>query len=257
MAKVSIAEFGKAQPVDPALFGEDVSAGWEALGIFARERDPLHAHLVRLAKGGVARWADSATGHLVYVWQGAVGVGGVALPAGSVFEIEHGASAEARATAGDTVLLVFNQAIGADRPGRAGGHVHRLPAERVPRKVPLHPTAGAGGAIFADAGCPTCELWLHENIFHEPHSELGLHYHDEDEIIVVTGGEIILGPRSYGPGTAIAIARNTRYGFRTGPEGMTFINFRASHPFYRTADGSTTLDEQKAYRDALGEIPYV
>jgi hypothetical protein len=90
--------------------------------------------------------------------------------------------------------------------------------------------------MHADSGCPTCEVWLHENHFPGGRSPLpeeekrGIHSHSEDEIIFVIDGAIRLGNKLYGPGTAVAIAADTLYSFTTGPEGLSFINFRAGTP---------------------------
>jgi hypothetical protein len=86
------------------------------------------------------------------------------------------------------------------------------------------------------ADCPTCEIWLHENHFPgmaaptPEEQSRGVHSHSEDEIIFVTAGRIRLGTRLHGPGTALAIAADTLYGFTAGPEGLSFINFRAGRP---------------------------
>jgi hypothetical protein len=61
----------------------------------------------------------------------------------------------------------------------------------------------------------------------------------------------------YGPGTALAIAANVRYGFHSGPAGLHFINFRGSSPTYTSADGLTVLDEAELWRSALGRPAYL
>jgi quercetin dioxygenase-like cupin family protein len=60
-----------------------------------------------------------------------------------------------------------------------------------------------------------------------PNSEAQAHGHSTAEIIYVTQGELRLGAHIAGPGTAIYIDANTLYGFKVGPEGATFLNFRA------------------------------
>jgi hypothetical protein len=49
---------------------------------------------------------------------------------------------------------------------------------------------------------------------------------DEDEIHYVLEGEMVFGNNSYGKGSSIFVAANTRYGFRAGPQGARFLNFR-------------------------------
>ncbi|MBV1687676.1 hypothetical protein KRR38_08300 [Novosphingobium sp. G106] len=111
----------------------------------------------------------------------------------------------------------------------------RLSACRAwPTWAAVRPWAAACTPIL---GCPTCEVWLHENHFPgratpmTPEEEKrGVHSHSEDEIIFVIDGEIRLGNKLYGPGTAVAIAADTLYSFTTGPKGLSFINFRAGAP---------------------------
>jgi quercetin dioxygenase-like cupin family protein len=60
----------------------------------------------------------------------------------------------------------------------------------------------------------------------EPGIEVASHAHSEDEIIVVTSGEIHVGRRVLGAGSSVYVEKETLYGFRAGPEGCTFLNFR-------------------------------
>jgi mannose-6-phosphate isomerase-like protein (cupin superfamily) len=59
-----------------------------------------------------------------------------------------------------------------------------------------------------------------------PHEEIELHCHDEDEIMYVLSGEMILGNRKVGPGACVYIGGGVFYGFKAGPEGLHFLNFR-------------------------------
>jgi quercetin dioxygenase-like cupin family protein len=61
----------------------------------------------------------------------------------------------------------------------------------------------------------------------EPDADVAPHAHTASEIIFVTQGELRLGSQVAGPGSAIYIEAETLYGFRAGPAGATFLNFRA------------------------------
>ena len=61
----------------------------------------------------------------------------------------------------------------------------------------------------------------------EPGLEITTHAHADDEIIAVVEGELQVGRRVCGPGTSIFVPGNTLYGFRAGPEGCRYLNFRA------------------------------
>src|SRR5262249_34233589 len=153
------------------------------------------------------------------------------------------------------VVLVFHQA---ERPAdaRAGGHVHLLPRDAVPCTHDLGTQNEMGGGIHADAACPTCTVWLHENDFHcTSGTVIPLHSHSDDEIIFITAGAIRLGNRLYGPGTALAIAADTVYGFEAAATGLSFINFRAASPTVTTPRG--VHDEAEMWISKLGRPPYV
>ena len=59
-----------------------------------------------------------------------------------------------------------------------------------------------------------------------PNATIALHCHDEDEIIYVVDGELIVGERHLTPGSSVFIAGGTYYGFRSGEAGLRFLNFR-------------------------------
>jgi hypothetical protein len=254
MAKVKLVPPEKLQKLAGTLPGEAMSGRVETwLGISAGF--PLHAGFRHLDPGAAVQWTDAASGYIVYLWEGAARIGEVALEPGSVVLIEHGASARIAAEAAGAKLLVFDAAD--DRPpaDAAGGHVHVLPAERVQRAHTYLPNVPVGAAIFADATCPTCRLWLHENTYHEPHFKLNLHSHSQDEIIVVTQGEMVVAGRAYGRGTMLAVGKDVLYSLAVGDGPMEFINFRPSRPTFTSADRTRTIDEASLYRDAFHVPP--
>jgi hypothetical protein len=117
--------------------------------------------------------------------------------------------------------------------------------------------------MHADADCEGCAVWLHEN--HFPGSpglppeeqQRGVHSHSEDEIIFVIAGDIRLGTRLYGPGTALAIAADTLYSFTPGPKGLSFINFRAGRPGDIQFANGMRIDEPGYWRERLPRPEYL
>jgi len=61
----------------------------------------------------------------------------------------------------------------------------------------------------------------------EPGLEISTHAHADDEIIVIVDGELHLGRRVCAAGASLFIPGNTLYGFRAGPQGCRYLNFRA------------------------------
>lgn len=53
------------------------------------------------------------------------------------------------------------------------------------------------------------------------------HAHDEDEVIYVLEGALEVGNRSYPAGSVVTVPAMTLYAFRSGPDGLRFLNFRA------------------------------
>jgi hypothetical protein len=228
-----------------------------------RDADPIQVYLHRLAAGEDLRVGPIASDCVLYVWQGSVTVGAIALAAGSSATVEHGAKLELYSIAGAMLISFSGSKEAALAHGRAGGHVHLLPAERVPRADVLEGSQGVGGAIHADAQCPSCEVWLHENHFApaEPlgpeASARGIHSHSESEVIFVTAGSIRLGQKLFPSGTAVAIAADTFYHIAPGPEGMSFINFRAGTPSdIRFANGMT-ISETGYWQQRLPRPAYL
>lgn len=252
MAKVKVVPFERSLPIA----SPQTAVGVESHAYLSGPRDPLHLLRHAFAPGATLRLRGDPADLSVYVLDGNVTVGGHALGKSGSMIVEFGAEAELVAsTEHGAVVLVFNQA---ERfaDARAGGHVHLLPRASVPCTHDLGTQNEMGGGIHADAACPTCTVWLHENDFHcKDGTVVPPHSHSEDEIIFVTAGEIRLGNRHYGAGTALAIAADTIYGFEAAPEGLSFINFRAASPTVTTPHG--VHDERQMWISKLGEPPYV
>jgi hypothetical protein len=257
MGKISIATVDEAPLV---VTPRDGASGVETRALFRDARDPIHLHLHRLARDAVVRVGPKDTDSVAFVWSGAIEAGGRTLAAGSSLIVERGSSLEVRGNDEGSRLLVFSAARRSAEL-RPGGHIHLLPVERVPRVANLKGSRGAGGALHADGGCPTCEVWLHENFLQpvdeEPAGEKGVHSHSEDEVIFVTDGHMRLGARLYGAGSAVAIPAETFYSFGVGPDGLRFVNFRPARPKDIKFKGGATMDEVAFWRDQAGAPEYL
>ena len=222
---------------------------------------PIHLHLARLASQEKLVIGPMAGDCAAYVWQGEVAAGGTGLGAGSSMIVEHGARLSLTgAGPGDALVLCFAGTAPATKPG---GTVHLLPAAQVPRMAAEPGSSGVSGGLHADSACPGCTAWLHENHFPgsmappPEQAARGIHSHSEDEIIFVTAGAMRLGARLVGPGTAIAIAAATLYSFTAGPEGLSFVNFRAAMPGdIRFAHGAS-ISETGYWRERVGRPVYL
>lgn len=249
MPKVQFVTPDQAAPIAaPACRGGRI----QSRVYFGKDADPLRLQVQRLTADAVWNVTAVATDALVYVWTGAVAVQGVRLGERSSLIIERGATAELGALDGPAELLLFSPK--EQREERAAPRLRLLPRERVPCNRDLGGQGLAGGALHADA---SCGLWLHENDFYVGGNPVAVHSHSEDEIIFVRDGELRVGNRGYGPGTALAVAANTKYGFEVGPNGLSFVNFRAAAPTYVSHDGSHSMDEAEFWRAQTGRPEYI
>jgi quercetin dioxygenase-like cupin family protein len=252
MAKVTVVTFERSQPVETPL---NAKGAVKSRAYLSDKREPLHLLQHTLAPGATVTLRGEPSDVCVYLSEGAVTVGGRTLVKGSSLIVEYSAETQITAVSEGAVILAFHQS---ERPAnaRAGGNVHLLPREAVPCARDLGTQNEMGGGIHADAACPTCAVWLHENDFHRTGgTAIPLHSHSEDEIIFVTAGAIRLGNRLYGPGTALAIAAGTVYAFEAAPIGLSFINFRAASPTVTTPHG--VHDEAEMWISRLGKPPYL
>ena len=67
--------------------------------------------------------------------------------------------------------------------------------------------------------------WVYINSL-EPNSAVETHSHTVDEVIYIVEGSLTIGDRTCGPGTVMAIEKDTVYEFTVGPEGLRFLNIR-------------------------------
>ncbi len=259
MAKVSIVTPDKrhAAPLPEGLGGNGKSEAY-----LSGDHDPIHAWLHRLGKGEQLEVGPMANDCLGYIWQGEVLAGGVRLGAGSSLIAEHGECVTITgAGPGEAIVLTFRGA-GAAGHNRKGGHIHLLPADRVPGAADLS-GHGVGGGMHSDGQCPTCEVWLHENHFgpSEPlppeMAQRGVHSHSEDEVIFITRGAIRLGQKLFPAGTAVAIAADTMYSIAPGPEGMSFINFRAGTPSDIHFASGDSMSETQYWKERVARPEYL
>lgn len=251
MAKVSIAT------VDTAQVSSSVGTGKiDTRSLFSGPDDPIHLSVHEIGAHAKMAFRGDSTDVALFVWKGSIEGGGAELAEKSSAVVEHEATLEVAAGAYGATVLEFSLSAKSEL-ARTGGHVHLLPRDRVPQTEGLGGNEGIGGALHADAQCPTCSVWLHENSYAMADKETAVHSHSEDEVIFVHTGSIRLGNRIYGPGTALAIAADTKYGFFSGPGGLGFVNFRGSSPTYTSGDGKTVMDEAELWRGLLGSPHYL
>jgi quercetin dioxygenase-like cupin family protein len=180
-----------------------------------------------LDDGGTIEWPATHGDEAVYVLEGALEVDGRVTPTKGAAIVEANVATRARAIGPTRIVHMGPRdpappVDGLNGPPAPEGHgVHVVG----PRGTYANTTATADSHYFADSTCPTCRITLLSvgrsfRYLSAPHS------HSEDELIHVVAGGIDVGRRRLGPGDTIAIAADTRYGFRGADDGFVFVNYR-------------------------------
>ncbi|HRE00018.1 MAG TPA: hypothetical protein PLV68_01895 [Ilumatobacteraceae bacterium] len=163
---------------------------------------------------------------VVAVLEGELDADGRICPAGGAVVIESGASPTITAR-GRTRIVHMGPADpavpqdGLNGPCTPGDAVHVVGPGGTFAAVDAHRDTH----YFADSTCPTCRLTL---LYTSRSVEYisAAHSHSQAELIHLLHGELRLGAHTLRPGDTLAVDADRRYGFRSGPDGFAFINYR-------------------------------
>jgi hypothetical protein len=224
----------------PALNGVSAEGTVKTRSVIPPGR-PLLLWAHELAPGAELRWQNPKFGHVLYIWKGGVEVDSSPMSEESTVVVEHRANARVKAGPQGATLLHYHQSEdAAPLTQKAGGNVHRVSKEGL--FGTRDEVRNCTNTVWADAHCPTCDLWLHRSAFGTPRPQSEPHMHNEDEIIFVVQGGTIVG-KTHPPGTAIAVDAETIYGFGVAEGGTAFTNFRPCNPMVKmTKGGKPTTD---------------
>jgi|GEM_PF-1030192 len=214
----------------PALHGLSATGSTSTKSVIAND-EALFLWVHQMAPNASVLFAAPKVGHLMYVWKGALRVDGQEVKAEQVVVVEHTGFANLEASQDGATLVHFHQSeklpLLTERPG---GGVHVAPAKGLFSR--WDEERRADHTVWFDAHCATCELWLHRSKFQVARGQGEPHMHNEDEIIFVLDGGIVVG-KIHDPGTAIAVSKGTIYSFGVAAGGGSFINFRATNPLVK------------------------
>ncbi|HEX7097406.1 MAG TPA: hypothetical protein VF183_16080 [Acidimicrobiales bacterium] len=194
---------------------------------------PLWLVVAELDAGTRLVWEGTHGDEAVYVRAGELeleegrSTDGRRCPASGAIVVEADAPAVVRATQPTTVVHVgpvdptqpTDGLNGPPEPSERGVHVVG------PRGIFEAVEPGRDTHYYADSTCPTCRITLLYTSRSVPYVS-PTHSHSQDEIIHLLAGEIRMGSYVLRPGSSVAIAADRRYGFRSGPDGFAFINYR-------------------------------
>jgi hypothetical protein len=203
------------------------AAGGARSSLVAFDGFGLWAVAGELDAGTTLTWAEDHGDEGVYVCRGALTLDGKVCPAGGAVIIEGQAAASVASPEGAAVVHFgpsdaappADGYFGPPAPPPHGAHVVG------PGGVYAATEPGRDTRMFADSTCPTCRITLFVTGRDEPYTS-SRHSHSADEILYVLRGEVRFGNRRLGPGDAVGIVGGYKYGFRSGPEGFAFLNYR-------------------------------
>lgn len=228
MAGITVIDPAGAGPADLyADLGREVTGQLTARRL-GPDGFPLWLLAADLDDGTRLTWPEAHGDEVVYVLSGALAVEGRTCPAAGAVVVESGVASAVEARGATRIVHAGpvdprpprGGLHGAPDPGGHGVHVVG------PRGTWATVTGERDTHYYADSTCPTCRLTLLYTSRSVPYASPA-HSHSVDELIHVVAGEIWLGRRRLGPGATLAIAADRRYGFRSGPEGFAFLNYRA------------------------------
>ena len=198
---------------------------------------------VDLPAGATLAWPESHGEQAVVVREGALRVDGRSAGEGHVVVLEADAAPSVEVEVPTRVLAMGNHdpAPPTDGPFGApagGGRTHVVgPGGVAGREGP----PGKVTRYYATACCPTCRLLLAWSSRMDEHVA-AVHSHTQDELIHLVRGSIQVGARWLHAGDTLAVPANTRYRFRTGPDGYGFLNYRPDATFYVPVEGTRGLE---------------
>lgn len=176
----------------------------------------------------------------IFVVEGALAIEGRVCPTGGALVIERGAECRVEAIGGTKLLHMGSAQTRATSrpqspaprtsPGEASAHASSEASPRIhvvgPRGLFEACEPGRETHFFADATCPTCDVWLLRTgrafAYESP-----VHSHSQDELIHVLEGEIGIGSLAVRRGETLFVAADQLYRFRGKAGGFAFLNFRS------------------------------
>lgn len=175
----------------------------------------------------------------VYVLSGALRAAGSTCPEDGTVVIEAGASPALVAVGPTRVVHVGPRDAAVPTDGPNGPIAGPGTALHVvgPRGTYAAVEPGRDTHYYADSTCATCRLTLLSTARMQRYVS-DTHSHSTDELIHLLWGELRLGNQVVRPGDTLAVDGDRRYGFRSGPEGFRFLNYRRDASQQTVARGS-------------------
>jgi hypothetical protein len=237
----------------PQIPGVTMQGKIDTKGLVQTDDQPMWCWVHHLSPGAEMHWSKPPVAHGVFVWEGSIESAGKTYGVEAAVVVEHRGEASLRAGPEGAVVTHFHRPPGhAEVPARSGGHAHFFDRDGI-FCFDNRATGGSAVTLYSDSGSETNDVWLHRS-GSAPGRKLPSHCHSEDEVIFVTKGIMQVGRKQLTPGTALAIDQNTAYKFEAGPDGLTFVNFRSTQPYYIpiTPEGRGTPRNERESLRALG-----
>jgi quercetin dioxygenase-like cupin family protein len=228
------------QYVVPSCTAEGKTISWLA----SPSGYSLGMAVAELQDGASLHWGQHPHGdEAVYVQEGSLECDGKDTGPGGIVIIEAGATAAATARnpARTKIVHAFPYHPGPDTAGTTPG-THVLTAAQAAEYKDDDGKDLRVTSRFADSNCPagTCTINIFYQSFGRHHDTIS-HSHKTDELMMITGGEIRVGPHTIVPGMTVGIPAWMKYSVRSGPIGWAFLNYRAEQPGLEVSDSQRAL----------------
>lgn len=228
MAGITIVHAGDSSESDVYLAPGHVVTGASTSRLVSPDPYSLWLVTATLEAGSELHLPEEHGDEAVYVSAGSLDVDGRTCPAKATVVIESRAHPVLRALETTTIVHVGPYDPAVPRDGLNGS------VDEPGDDVHIVGPGGTYAAIepdrdthyYADSTCSSCRLTLLYTSRSKPYVS-STHSHSVDELIHVLWGELRLGALVVRPGDTVAVAADRRYGFRSGPEGFGFLNYRA------------------------------
>jgi len=227
MAKIEIVRAAEQEHASGYPTGHCVDGGVRHQ-VVSPERFSLWMLRGDLDDGSTIEWPATHGDEAVYILEGALEIDGRVTPTKGAAIVESNVATRARAIGPTRIVHMGPRdpvppVDGLNGAPAIDGHgVHVVG----PRGTYANTTDTTDSHYYADSTCPRCRISL-LSVGRSFGYRSEAHSHTQDELIHLVAGGVNLGRQHLGPGDTVAIAANTRYGFRGDDDGFVFVNYRS------------------------------
>jgi hypothetical protein len=207
--------------------GPTLASGVRWAKVLSPDDYELQLIVADLEPGASLQWPPLHGDEGVYVESGELQINGSTCPEGGALILESGSSETVTATRDTRIVHCRPKSTEPPTDGLYGAPDVDHHSVHVVGDNGWFQSGQQEGVLatwFADSTCRRCRIAFFR-VDHPSGFAGNFHSHSQDEIIYVLTGSVQLGPREYGPGTALNIPGDVPYRV-SYPNGAEFLNYR-------------------------------